>query len=75
MGPTRRRGSLKAVIWDERKRLRSGAVITAALAKTAGFTVPEDAKFIWVEGDGIGPSNALPRKTHDTVVLTCTMAL
>lgn len=64
------RDLLKAVIWDENgKRLpETVAVSPQQLAKTAGFTVPEDAKFIWVEGDGIGPEYPLCHEKLTTLL-------
>lgn len=50
------RAKLKAVMWDEEgHRLPDTVAISPQkLAKIAGFTIPEDRKFIFVLGDGIG---------------------
>jgi sulfoacetaldehyde dehydrogenase len=47
---------LKKVLWDEEGHRLSDTVAVAPqkLAKIAGFEIPEDRKFIFVEGDGIG---------------------
>ncbi|MBF4695787.1 aldehyde dehydrogenase family protein [Fusibacter ferrireducens] len=47
---------LKKVIWDEEGHRLPDTVAVAPqkLAKIAGFEIPEDRKFIFVEGDGIG---------------------
>ncbi len=50
------REMLKNAMWDEEGHRKSDTVAIAPqqLAKAAGFTVPDDRKFIFVEGDGIG---------------------
>ena len=50
---------LKNVMWDsEGHRLADTvAVAPQQLAKAAGFEIPEDRKFIFVLGDGIGPEH------------------
>ena len=50
------REALKKVMWDaEGHRLADTvAVAPQKLAEAAGFTIPADRKFIFVEGDGIG---------------------
>ncbi len=50
------REMLKKVMWDDEGHRLSDTVAIApqALAKAAGFEIPEDRKFIFVEGDGIG---------------------
>lgn len=48
--------ALKKVMWDDKgKRLGDTVAISPQqLAKTAGFEIPDDRKFIMVMGDGIG---------------------
>ena len=50
------REALKKVMWDAEGHRLSDTVAIAPqkLAAAAGFTIPEDRKFIFVEGDGIG---------------------
>jgi len=47
---------LKRVMWDEEGHRLADTVAIAPqkLAKAAGFTIPDDRKFIMVMGDGIG---------------------
>lgn len=47
---------LKNVIWDEEGHRLPDTVALAPqkLAQAAGFEIPEDRKFIFVEGDGVG---------------------
>ncbi|MGC9221118.1 MAG: aldehyde dehydrogenase family protein [Solirubrobacteraceae bacterium] len=47
---------LRRVMWDESLHRTSNTVAISpqALAQSAGFSIPEDRKFIMVEGDGIG---------------------
>ena len=47
---------LEKAMWDEEghRRVETVAVSPQRLAKTAGFEIPEDRKFIMVVGDGIG---------------------
>lgn len=48
--------ALKKVMWNENGKRKGDTVAIAPqqLAKEAGFTIPEDRKFIMVMGDGIG---------------------
>ncbi|MFZ5969743.1 MAG: aldehyde dehydrogenase family protein [Bacillota bacterium] len=50
------KAKLKAVMWDEEGHRLSDTVAIAPqkLAEIAGFSIPEDRKFIIVHGDGIG---------------------
>lgn len=50
------KAKLKAVMWDEKGNRLADTVAIAPqkLAEAAGFTIPEDRKFIIVHGDGIG---------------------
>lgn len=47
---------LKHVMWDEngRRTPHTVAIAPQKLAEIAGFTIPNDRKFIMVKGDGIG---------------------
>ena len=53
------REKLRKVIWDDNgKRLtHTVALAPQKLASIAGFEIPDDRKFIFVEGDGIGPGH------------------
>lgn len=50
------KAKLKAAMWDEEghRLVDTVAVAPQKLAEAAGFTIPEDRKFIMVHGDGIG---------------------
>ncbi|WP_400164170.1 aldehyde dehydrogenase family protein [Brevibacillus sp. TJ4] len=50
------KAKLRAVMWDENGRRLPTTVALAPqkLAEIAGFSIPEDRKFIIVKGDGIG---------------------
>lgn len=50
------RSKLEKVMWDEEghRRVETVAVSPQKLAQAAGFTIPDDRKFVMVEGTGIG---------------------
>ncbi|MBG0785148.1 MAG: aldehyde dehydrogenase family protein [Anaerolineaceae bacterium] len=50
------RDQLRKVMWDEKGHRLSGtvAIKPQKLAEIAGFSIPEDRKFIFVIGDGVG---------------------
>lgn len=50
------KAKLRAVMWDEdgHRLPTTVAVAPQLLAETAGFSIPDDRKFIIVKGDGIG---------------------
>jgi sulfoacetaldehyde dehydrogenase len=52
----RERDQLRKVMWDEKGHRLSGtvAIKPQKLAEIAGFSIPEDRKFIFVIGDGVG---------------------
>jgi len=56
MANDQERDMLKKVIWDEKGRRLSNTIgiKPQELAKIAGFSIPEDRKFIFVIGDGVG---------------------
>lgn len=61
---------LKRVMWDEQgNRLpHTVAVSPQKLASIAGFSIPEDRKFIMVMGDGIGPQYFFCREKLTTLM-------
>ena len=66
------REALKKVMWDdEGHRLPDTvAVSPQALAKAAGFEIPEDRKFIIVQGDGIGKEHFFSSEKLTTLLAT-----
>jgi len=56
LASTEQREAIKKVMWDEAGHRLPDTVAIAPqkLAKAAGFSIPEDRKFIYVIGDGIG---------------------
>jgi len=66
------REALKNVMWDaEGHRLPDTVAIPPQkLAEAAGFTIPEDHKFIIVEGDGIGKEHFFSSEKLTTLLAT-----
>ncbi len=64
------RSALGAVMWDdEGHRLADTVAISPQqLAKTAGFTIPADKKFIFVEGTGIGEEHDFCKEKLTTLM-------
>lgn len=63
---------LKKVIWDSEGHRLSDTVAVSpqTLAKIAGFEVPENCKFIFVEGDGIGREHFYSLEKLTTLLAT-----
>jgi sulfoacetaldehyde dehydrogenase len=66
----RQKAALIPIMWDERgNRLPDTvAVSPQRLAKAAGFSIPEDRKFIIVRGDGIGDDHPYSREKLTTLL-------
>ncbi len=64
------RAALERVMWDsEGHRLPETVAISAVkLAEAAGFTVPADTTFLFVEGDGIGQDHPFSREKLTTLM-------
>ena len=63
------KAALRRAMWDDESHRTSDTVAIAPqqLAKAAGFTIPDDRKFIIVYGDGIGKQHlVLQREADDT---------
>lgn len=62
--------ALKNVMWDKDGKRLSDTVAIAPqqLAKTAGFEIPEDSKFIMVMGDGIGDEHMFSHEKLTTLL-------
>ncbi|MHC1759961.1 MAG: aldehyde dehydrogenase family protein [Negativicutes bacterium] len=63
---------LKKIMWDEEGHRLSDtvAIRPQALAAAAGFNIPEDRKFIVVEGDGIGKDYPFSSEKLTTLLAT-----
>jgi len=61
---------LEKAMWDENgnRRVETVAVSPQRLAEVAGFKIPEDRKFIMVEGDGIGPEYSFCKEKLTTLL-------
>jgi sulfoacetaldehyde dehydrogenase len=61
---------LEKVMWDERgtRRVATVAQSPQRMAEHAGFSVPPDAKFIMVNGTGIGKEHAFSKEKLTTVM-------
>ncbi|MDR1832644.1 MAG: aldehyde dehydrogenase family protein [Fusobacteriaceae bacterium] len=66
------REKLRSVMWDEENHRKPDTVAIApqALAKAAGFEIPADRKFIFVEGDGIGKEHPFSSEKLTTLLAT-----
>ena len=64
------KAALRRVMWDDEGHRLPGTVAIApqALARAAGFTIPEDRKFIIVHGDGIGKQHFFSREKLTTLL-------
>ncbi|MDE1951820.1 MAG: aldehyde dehydrogenase family protein [Betaproteobacteria bacterium] len=64
------KAALRRVMWDdEGHRLpNTVAIAPQQLARAAGFTIPEDRKFIIVHGDGIGKQHPFSREKLTTLL-------
>lgn len=64
------KAALRRVMWDDEGHRLPGTVAIApqALARAAGFTIPEDRKFIMVRGDGIGKQHFFSREKLTTLL-------
>lgn len=64
------KAKLKAVMWDEEGHRLSNTVAIAPrkLAEIAGFSIPEDRKFIIVYGDGIGKEHFFSNEKLTTLL-------
>lgn len=64
------REMLRKVMWDDEFHRLSDtvAIKPQELARKAGFTIPEDRKFIMVMGDGIGPDYFFCREKLTTLL-------
>ncbi len=64
------KAALKRAMWDEQgHRLpETVAIAPQQLAKTAGFSIPADRKFIIVHGDGIGKEHAFSSEKLTTLL-------
>ncbi|WP_278692653.1 aldehyde dehydrogenase family protein [Arachnia propionica] len=64
------RARLESVMWDtEGHRLADTVAISPQkLAEAAGFTIPDEAKFIFVEGDGIGEEHNFCKEKLTTLL-------
>jgi len=64
------REMLGKVMWDEEghRLADTVAIPPQKLAEAAGFTIPEDRKFIFVEGDGIGPDKKFCQEKLTTLL-------
>ena len=63
---------LKKAMWDENGKRLADTVAKSAqdLAKAAGFEIPDDRKFIFVEGDGIGKEHFFSSEKLTTLLAT-----
>ncbi|MGB8380248.1 MAG: aldehyde dehydrogenase family protein [Dermatophilaceae bacterium] len=61
---------LREVMWDDERHRTPDTVAIAPqqLAKIAGFTIPEDARFIMVMGDGIGKEHLFSSEKLTTLM-------
>lgn len=66
------REMLKHAMWDEEGHRKSDTVAVSpqVLAKAAGFTIPDDRKFIFVEGEGIGKEHLFSSEKLTTLLAT-----
>lgn len=64
------KGLLRRVMWDENGKRRAATVGIAApkLAEAAGFSIPEDRKFIFVAGGEISPDNPFSQQKLTTLL-------
>ena len=64
------KAALRRVMWDdEGHRLpNTVAIAPQQLARAAGFTIPDDRKFIIVHGDGIGKQHPFSREKLTTLL-------
>ncbi|WP_018914923.1 aldehyde dehydrogenase family protein [Thiomonas sp. FB-6] len=64
------KAALRRVMWDDEGHRLPGTVAIApqALARAAGFTIPDDRKFIMVRGDGIGKQHFFSREKLTTLL-------
>ncbi len=64
------KAALRRVMWDDEGHRLPGTVAIApqALARAAGFTIPEDRRFIIVHGDGIGKQHFFSREKLTTLL-------
>ena len=64
------KAALRRVMWDdEGHRLpNTVAIAPQQLARAAGFTIPDDRKFIIVRGDGIGKQHPFSREKLTTLL-------
>jgi sulfoacetaldehyde dehydrogenase len=70
LASTEEREKLRVVIWDEEgHRLPDTVAISSQkLAQIAGFSIPEDRKFIMVIGDGVGKGKVFADEKLTTLV-------
>ena len=64
------KAALRRVMWDEEGHRLPNTVAIAPqqLARAAGFTIPDDRKFIIVRGDGIGKQHPFSREKLTTLL-------
>ena len=64
------KAALRRVMWDEESHRLPNTVAIAPqqLARAAGFTIPDDRKFIIVHGDGIGKQHPFSREKLTTLL-------
>jgi acyl-CoA reductase-like NAD-dependent aldehyde dehydrogenase len=64
------KAALRGVMWDDEAHRTPDTVAIAPqqLAKTAGFSIPADRKFIFVHGDGIGKDHPFSSEKLTTLL-------